>query len=195
MGVPNGGMVKDACGICGGDGTECAGCDGVPRSGKVLDACGNCLSPVADADLFNRICADCMGVPFGNATYDACGNCLNAGDPARNDSCSGCDGNPNSGLVFDQCGVCGGNGQSCLGCDGVPFSNFRNDECGDCLALSDPEFNKACADCSGWPNGGRIVRNDECNECSYVRSFRSTLSVCFLFPFYLPLCASFPFCD
>ena len=68
MGVPNGGMVKDACGICGGDGTECAGCDGVPRSGKVLDACGNCLSPVADADLFNRLCADCMGVPFGNAT-------------------------------------------------------------------------------------------------------------------------------
>lgn len=32
----------DACGVCGGDNSSCAGCDGVPNSGKVYDACGVC---------------------------------------------------------------------------------------------------------------------------------------------------------
>ena len=32
----------DACGVCLGDGSSCAGCDGVSNSGKVIDACGIC---------------------------------------------------------------------------------------------------------------------------------------------------------
>ena len=32
----------DACGVCGGDNSSCAGCDGVPHSGKALDECGVC---------------------------------------------------------------------------------------------------------------------------------------------------------
>jgi len=35
-------FVIDACGLCGGDGTSCAGCDGVPNSGLVFDRCGVC---------------------------------------------------------------------------------------------------------------------------------------------------------
>ena len=34
--------VNDACGVCGGDGSTCAGCDGVPNSGTVVDACDVC---------------------------------------------------------------------------------------------------------------------------------------------------------
>jgi hypothetical protein len=34
--------VKDDCGVCGGDGSSCAGCDGVANSGKVNDHCGVC---------------------------------------------------------------------------------------------------------------------------------------------------------
>ena len=41
-GVPNSGLVDDACSVCGGDGSSCAGCDGVPNSGLVDDACGVC---------------------------------------------------------------------------------------------------------------------------------------------------------
>jgi hypothetical protein len=32
----------DLCGVCGGFGRSCAGCDGVAHSGLVLDACGRC---------------------------------------------------------------------------------------------------------------------------------------------------------
>ncbi len=52
---PGGGLVEaarseaavllaaaDACGVCGGNGSACAGCDGVPRSGAELDRCGVC---------------------------------------------------------------------------------------------------------------------------------------------------------
>ncbi|EGG24198.1 hypothetical protein DFA_06345 [Cavenderia fasciculata] len=32
----------DVCGVCGGAGKSCVGCDGVPFSGKVVDVCGTC---------------------------------------------------------------------------------------------------------------------------------------------------------
>lgn len=38
-------VVKDSCGVCGGNGSTCAGCDGIPYSGFVLDNCGKCLLP------------------------------------------------------------------------------------------------------------------------------------------------------
>ena len=41
-GVANSGLVLDVCGVCGGDGRSCLGCDGVPRSGMELDSCGIC---------------------------------------------------------------------------------------------------------------------------------------------------------
>ncbi len=34
-GVPNGKAVVDNCGVCGGDSSSCAGCDGVPGSNAV----------------------------------------------------------------------------------------------------------------------------------------------------------------
>lgn len=41
-GIPRSGTVRDACGVCGGDGSTCVGCDGIPGSGTVRDACGVC---------------------------------------------------------------------------------------------------------------------------------------------------------
>lgn len=35
------GKVFDACGVCGGDGSSCSGCDN-PESGRVKDDCGVC---------------------------------------------------------------------------------------------------------------------------------------------------------
>ena len=35
-------FIVDECGLCGGDGSTCAGCDGVPNSGIKLDRCGVC---------------------------------------------------------------------------------------------------------------------------------------------------------
>jgi hypothetical protein len=32
----------DTCGICGGDGSSCVGCDGVTHSGKTMNSCGQC---------------------------------------------------------------------------------------------------------------------------------------------------------
>jgi hypothetical protein len=54
----------DPCGVCGGDGSSCAGCDGVPNSGKVPDLCGDC-----DGD---NLCVDCAGVPYGAKRLDRC---------------------------------------------------------------------------------------------------------------------------
>lgn len=44
----------DVCGVCGGDGTSCEGCDGVANSGKVRDVCGLCLH--RSDSLFNANC-------------------------------------------------------------------------------------------------------------------------------------------
>ena len=39
---PLNGAVDDACGVCGGTGTRCQGCDGVVNSGHRRDICGVC---------------------------------------------------------------------------------------------------------------------------------------------------------
>ena len=36
------GLLVDACGVCVGDNSTCAGCDGVAHSGRVLDVCAVC---------------------------------------------------------------------------------------------------------------------------------------------------------
>ena len=92
----------DVCGVCGGNGRSCVGCDGVPNSGRAFDRCGVCGG--ADA------CVGCDGVPFSGARHDACGDCRGNGG-----SCTGCDGipRPGGGLQADSCGVCGGHDRSC----------------------------------------------------------------------------------
>jgi len=75
--------------VCGGDDTDCAGCDGVIWSGKKLDKCGKC-----DGD--DTTCVDACGKVNGD-----------------NSTCKGCDNVVLSGKNSDKCGVCGGDGSSC----------------------------------------------------------------------------------
>ena len=44
----------DACGVCEGDNSTCAGCDGLVDTEKIYDFCGECLLP--DDTLFNKTC-------------------------------------------------------------------------------------------------------------------------------------------
>ena len=41
-GIANSGAALDECGMCGGNGGACVGCDGVAYSGMDIDSCGNC---------------------------------------------------------------------------------------------------------------------------------------------------------
>merc|ERR1711998_8053 len=57
----------DMCGVCGGDGSSCAGCDGKPHSGLRFDACNVC---------------------GGTGSFDLCGNCFQSDSPMRNKACA-----------------------------------------------------------------------------------------------------------
>jgi hypothetical protein len=95
----------DPCGVCGGDGLTCAGCDLVPNSGVAKDECGVCGGLNA--------CLGCDLVPFSGKTLDACAVCDGDGT-----SCVGCDGNqtppPLVPASYDGCGECGGRDDSCV---------------------------------------------------------------------------------
>ena len=71
----------DGCGVCGGHGSSCAGCDKVPNSGKVVDLCGVCGGSGISSDKCN--CAgdvlDECGVCGEVRVLDACGVCVDAG--------------------------------------------------------------------------------------------------------------------
>jgi len=95
----------DICGVCGGNGTACLGCDGlIYTTSPVLqfDVCGVCGGN-------NESCLDCLGHPIppgkNGTTYDVCGVCNGTGT-----TCLGCDHLPNSGTVMSNCPtpVCGG---------------------------------------------------------------------------------------
>ena len=157
-GVANSGLVNDACGVCGEDGSSCAGCDGVPNSGVVNDACGVCNGD-------NSSCLGCDGVANSGLVNDACGVCNG------NNSCLGCDGIANSGKVNDVCGVCGGDGSSCAGCDGVANSGLVNDACNVCGGNG-----SSCAGCDGVANSGLV--NDACGECGGDNSSCNSEPLC-----------------
>lgn len=161
-------QARDVCGVCGGDGSSCRGCDGQPNSGKVFDDC--------------HVCG-------GDGSFDQCGNCYPQGSDLRDKSCAGCDGVPNSGVTLDACGKCGGDGsfdkcgkcfpqgsdlrdKSCLGCDGVPNSGLRMDPCGVCGG--DGSFDK-CGRCFAANSTAR--QNDFCRDDKLVDVVQVTLEL------------------
>ena len=94
----------DECGVCGGDGASCTGCDDVPNSGKEPDECGICGGD-------GKSCAGCDDVPNSGKEPDECGIC--GGDGT---SCAGCDDVPNSGAAYDSCGHCAKPGEGFMHC-------------------------------------------------------------------------------
>jgi hypothetical protein len=66
-GTPGGSAIKDACGVCGGNGTSCIDCSGATNGTAVIDKCGVCGG--------TNKCIDCAGTPNGTATLDRCGIC------------------------------------------------------------------------------------------------------------------------
>ena len=145
-------VEEDACGVCGGDGTSCEGCDGVENSGELYDACGKCLHPTqpVGASAFNASCVDCAGdTPHGPRVLDDCGVCR---DPAD--------------ALFSRAGIPDYHLGGCIGCDGEPFSNNKLDACGVCggdgCGGSKPSW---CCDCADEPFGLHVV--DLCCECRH----------------------------
>ena len=49
------GNTLDICGVCGGDGKTCLGCDGQPNSGKIWNRCGKCALPSEPCVLTSRL--------------------------------------------------------------------------------------------------------------------------------------------
>ncbi len=139
----------DPCGVCGGDGSTCVGCDGVPNSGLVDDACGVCDGDIDDP----LLCPDCFGVVGGSAVRDLCGVC--GGD---NSTCIDCAGVLGGSACYDACDVCNGDNSACTDCRGILFGTTRRDVCGVCGG-----DNSTCIDCNGVPGGGADY--DRCGVC------------------------------
>jgi len=139
----------DICGVCGGDGTSCLGCDGIPDSGLEFDACGVCDGEIEDPAL----CPDCAGVIDGSSVEDACGVCN--GDDS---TCTDCNGVVNGSSKLDRCHVCNGDGNSCIDCYGQLYGTAKYDICGVCNGVGD-----TCDDCDGIAGGGKVV--DACGVC------------------------------
>jgi hypothetical protein len=91
--IPGGSAVPDQCGVCGGDNSSCAGCDGVPNSGVSFDECGVCGG---DSSSCGVQATDCNGEVNGSAAIDRCGVC--GGDGT---SCLDCETVDNALVITD----------------------------------------------------------------------------------------------
>ena len=119
-GIADSGLVRDACGVCGGANVTCTDCAMVLHGTSELDLCGVCGGD-------DSSCMDCTGCVHGTAVYDACDVC--GGDGS---SCADCLGVPLGSAEYDACGVCAGNSDSCRDCHGIVGGNARFDEFGVC---------------------------------------------------------------
>ena len=116
-----GNAKRDRCGVCEGDGTQCADC-----AGDVLCANGSCKQ--------------------GSARIDNCGSCRKSAAEHCGSDCGGIWG---GSAKRDECGICGGDKSSCSDCAGVLFGRSRKDECGACGASSHAP-RAPCAPSSGF---------------------------------------------
>jgi len=183
-----GGVQLDVCGVCGGNGSTCAGCDGIPNSGKVYDICGICGGT-------NSLCKGCNGKASRDPTqFDNCricgGNFFGACkfDTSPIQRCDtktflprsvcqqGCDGVENSGKTYNKCGKCGAPDSECLLCNSTDtktgsclsiytWTNVTKcyfgtyvDKCGRCGGNSTD-----CQGCDGIPFSGKVP--DICGVC------------------------------
>jgi len=110
----------DECGVCDGDSSSCAGCDGIANSGTAFDECGECNGE-------GLSCAGCDGISNSGIVEDACGNC--GGDCIADNNgiivCSEIDNTPENLVIANCLGVCGGS--TCMGCTDSIAENYNSD--------------------------------------------------------------------
>ena len=184
-------VVRDACGICGGDNSVCSDCLGIPNGNAIIDDCGVCngndffqdgLLSDGSCDCLGNILDEC-GVCNGNGIQDGLCDC-NGNVLDCNEECGGtaifdCTGTCGGDTILDCDGVCGGNvliqegNCDCDGnsiaegqcdCDGNILDCF--DVCGgdsieDCLGICG---GSAVEDCFGVCQGTAVL--DECGVCN-----------------------------
>jgi len=140
----------DACGVSGGDGSSCAGCDNIPNSGLSDDACGIC-----DGD--GSTCAGCDNIPNSGLSLDICGVCGGDGsscDGGDDDDETACTSNSECGDGY--CNFDATTSGTCESCADVVTScssdNFFTSE-GEaaCIAVCEPD--DSCSDDDNTVNG------------------------------------------
>jgi len=130
----------DVCGVCGGNGSQCAGCDGEPFSGIHWDECGVCGG--------NNECQDCAGEVDGPHRLDLCGNCL---EPV-----STCSDGPHMGLPCVSHENCPGSRCSTAGAPITPRAGHHD--------VPGAAIWNGCVDCAGVVNGPAV--RDSCGVCN-----------------------------
>lgn len=147
--------VVDVCGVCGGDATDCSGCDRVPYSSLMRDTCGVCNG--------GGTALDCHGTCFGTAIVDECGECTGGATGLVVDSAKDCMGVCYGSAEVDDCNRCtlpehkNSNMDCNRVCDGESVVLL---DCGICTS---PSMMAQFLDCSGTCNGGAYV--DRCGDC------------------------------
>ena len=144
----------DACGVCGGDGVSCSGCDGIPFSGLEFDDCAVCNG------FGNK---DCAGDCFGSAGNDDCGQCSGGASGVAPNSLKDCAGFCRGNATVDNCNTCVSdlaafNGD--MDCNNFCGGISSTDDCGVC---QHPDAAVTYRDCSGTCFGAAQV--DVCGAC------------------------------
>jgi len=156
-----GGVREDQCGVCGGTGSTCYGCDKKPGSSKKFDACGKCLDP-ADKNI----------LAYDVKTWNV---------SKFNGSCVGCDKVPRvEPRQLDHNGVCGGDFFGVRGCNYETFKPLDavgsracvkvccNADCNAQNPALSPDLLASCK--AGCDNGPTALSNDctdGCDPCTW----------------------------
>jgi len=154
-----GSAVEDACGVCDGDSSSCADCEGVPYGDSWESDCG-CVA----SDNDGNDCDDCFGAPNGSAWNSDCG-CVPEG--SSGDDCDDCAGVPNGDNVVDNCDTCDNDPENdCVpDCSGEWGGEAVEDECGVCGGSGILEG--AC-DCFGSVEDNCGVCGGDNTSCSWT---------------------------
>ncbi|MFQ6609254.1 MAG: hypothetical protein ACE5D7_00500, partial [Fidelibacterota bacterium] len=78
LGVCDGLATLDVCGVCNGNGSECADCQGIPNGSAFIDDCGICSGGLTGHEPNSDM--DCLGNCFGEAIEDPNSVCCNTWD-------------------------------------------------------------------------------------------------------------------
>ena len=93
--------LMDFCGICNGDGSTCADCNGDENGAALIDECGECTG--GNTGLETNYLMDCAGNCNGDSLLDNCGTCDN---DLSNDCAQDCANNWGGNAYLNECGSC-----------------------------------------------------------------------------------------